>query len=74
MFLAEKREREALAELHKASLLNEDDPRVRCVLATTLQKLGEDQESKTTFARYEKAQAKQTAQRYRTLLVEIRKQ
>jgi Flp pilus assembly protein TadD len=70
--VAEHRDREAAAALSLAVSLKPEDPAPHYLLARTLQRLGQVEQSKAALAAYKEAQTNQKAREFRTLLVQIR--
>jgi tetratricopeptide (TPR) repeat protein len=70
--VAEHRDREAAAALTVAVGLKPEDPAPHYLLARTLQRLGQVEQSKAALAAYGEAQKNKKAREFRTLLVQIK--
>lgn len=66
-------QREAIAAFRKAVAANPEEPTPHYLLATTLRQAGQTDESKLEFEAFRKAQEKDKARRFRTLVVEIQR-
>jgi tetratricopeptide (TPR) repeat protein len=70
--VAEHRDREAAAALTLAVGLKPEDPAAHYLLARTLQRLGQVEQSKAALAAYKEAQTNKKVRELRTLLVQIK--
>jgi tetratricopeptide (TPR) repeat protein len=70
--IAEHRDREAAAALKRSVDLKPEDPAAHYLLARTLQRLGDVEQSKAALAAYKEAQTNKKTREFRTLLVQIK--